>query len=437
LRQSEIHNPLWIGRNSLGIGIKGPLSFGLGRFGAERTDPVRIDLAESGHVLEPRSGPRPVGARILVIVEDASRLLGEQLAALIAARETGYDVQIAAGSVSPEAEGALRAVGLALHRTPTCGLHTQRLEKLRAMAALDQLIRALKPDLLHCIGLRPVLYGGTLARLRRLPAVLAPPGLNPVGETGFLGLRLLGFALGGARATIVVRAPEHRHSLVRARVLDPRRATFLLRGAAADLVRFAPPRQPKGDLAPTVLVSPEGLDEGAQCVLTRALQQIRDRGMAARFMLAPPGPGRCMPPLRIHPAMLERDCGLRTPAEALAQADLFCFAGETGEGIPQSLVEAAASGRALIAPDRRGCREVVRPGVTGWLFTPGDAAGLAFALERSLLDAAFRQSAGARARELAQAEFSQDSFLTAALTVYRAGLIAAPHDKRAPLEKMT
>ena len=400
---------------------------------------MRIDLAESGHVLEPRLGLRPVGARILVIVEDASLLLGEQLAALTAAKETGYDIQIAACTASVEAESAMRGAGLALHRSPTGPGHAQPLEKLRAVVALDQLVRALTPDLLHCIGLRPVLYGGTVARLRRLPAVLAPPAINPVGETGqgFLGLRLLSFALGGARTTIVVKAPEHRHSLVRARVLDPRRATFLLRGAAADLTRFAPPKRTKSGFAPTVLVSPEGLDESAQCVVARALQQIRDRGIAARFMLGPSGTGRSVPALRIPPAVLEPDCGLRTPAEALAQADLFCLAGETGEGIPHSLVEAAASGRALIAPDRRGCREVVRPGSTGWLFTPGDAAGLALALERSLLDTGFRHSAGTRARELAQAEFSQESFLTAALTIYRAGLIAAPHDKRAPLEKMT
>jgi glycosyltransferase involved in cell wall biosynthesis len=401
---------------------------------------VRIDLAESGHVLEPRPGGRRAGARLLIIAEDAGLLVREQLAVAVAARQAGYDVHIAAATASDDAEAVLGTVGLALHRAPISASRTPPLEKLRSLGALDRLVRTLSPDLLHCIGLKPVLYGGTIARLRHLPAVLAVPGLGSDYDAGgaFLRLRLLGFALGAARATIVVKTPEDRLSLVRARVLDPQRRTFLLRGAAADLARFASARPPRpAGAPPLVLVSPEGLDESAQVVLWRALQLIRDRGIAARFVLAPQPSGGVAPGLCTAQGALESDAGLRSAPEALARADLFCQPGNPGEGIPQGLIEAAAAGRAMVAPDLRGCREVVRPGVTGWLFPPGDAAGLSLVLERVLLDAPFRKAAGERARELAVAEFSQDTFLTAALAVYRAGLLAVPFEKRAPLEKMT
>jgi hypothetical protein len=380
---------------------------------------VRIDLAETGRTVKPSQAGSLIGTRLLILAEDAALLARGSLAAAIAARSAGYDVHVAASGTSHEAEAVLETIGLTLHKAPITRAKTPLLEKLRSMAALDRLVRALKPDLLHCLGLKAVLYGGTLARLRRLSAVLSVPGIGSLGVgAGLLRARMMGFALGGPKATIVVKTPEDRLGLVRAGLLDSRRPTFLLRGAAVDLARFAPARGGRGaqavGAAPLVLVSADGLDDVGLCRLSRARQILCNRGIAARFVLAPGGPP--MPGL---------DEAEGTMPEALARADVLCLPGDPGETVPQSLIEAAAAARVMVAPDLRGCREVVRPGVTGWLFAPGDAAGLALALERVLLDVGFRKAAGERARELAVAEFSQDAFLTAALTVYRAGLAGA------------
>ena len=63
-----------------------------------------------------------------------------------------------------------------------------------------------------------------------------------------------------------------------------------------------------------------------------------------------------------------------------------------------SLMEAAACGRPLVATDVPGCREIVRPGETGFLVPPGDPAALAVALARLAKDHALRLKCGAAAR---------------------------------------
>src|SRR5205807_9344572 len=78
-----------------------------------------------------------------------------------------------------------------------------------------------------------------------------------------------------------------------------------------------------------------------------------------------------------------------------------------GEGLPKVLVEAAATGRPLVATDVRGCREIVRPGVNGLLVPPRDSAALAHAIERLLLSPSLRARLGQGGRHLAQTEFAE------------------------------
>jgi glycosyltransferase involved in cell wall biosynthesis len=117
------------------------------------------------------------------------------------------------------------------------------------------------------------------------------------------------------------------------------------------------------------------------------------------------------------------------PADAaptFRQADIFCLPGAYAAEIPTPLIEALATGLPVVAGDFPSLRPVIRHGVNGLLVAPRDAQALAGALERILGDTEFRQSAAARSREIAEAEFSLDNFLTASLIVYRATLGIVP-----------
>lgn len=88
------------------------------------------------------------------------------------------------------------------------------------------------------------------------------------------------------------------------------------------------------------------------------------------------------------------------------------------EGLGVALLQAAACGVPIVASRTGGIPEIVRPGRTGELVPPGDAAALSAALLRMLRDAALRRRYGAEARQWALAEFSAASMVEGNLAVY-------------------
>jgi len=92
-------------------------------------------------------------------------------------------------------------------------------------------------------------------------------------------------------------------------------------------------------------------------------------------------------------------------AEVWASAHIAVLPSQR-EGLPLSLLEAAACGRPLIATDVPGCRAVIRPGINGLLVPLGDADALADAIDQLAADAALRRKFGQASRELVEREFS-------------------------------
>ena len=102
-----------------------------------------------------------------------------------------------------------------------------------------------------------------------------------------------------------------------------------------------------------------------------------------------------------------------------SQAHIVCLPSYR-EGVPRTLLEAAACGRPIVASDVPGCREVVKQGINGLLVAARDVNGLAHAIEQLIQDGPLRMKMGAESRKVAQAEFSVDLINSQILTVYNA-----------------
>jgi glycosyltransferase involved in cell wall biosynthesis len=85
-------------------------------------------------------------------------------------------------------------------------------------------------------------------------------------------------------------------------------------------------------------------------------------------------------------------------AEAYASADAFVYASET-ETMGNVILEAMASGCALIAPEAGGIPSLVTHGETGLLYAPGDLAGAVRQTRWTLSDPRLQQELGRRARQ--------------------------------------
>jgi glycosyltransferase involved in cell wall biosynthesis len=84
--------------------------------------------------------------------------------------------------------------------------------------------------------------------------------------------------------------------------------------------------------------------------------------------------------------------------DVLGALDVFCIS-SLYEGTPLALFEAMAAGRPIVSTAVDGCREILEDGSNGLLVPPGDAEGLAVALDRVLADAILREDLGRQALE--------------------------------------
>ena len=140
--------------------------------------------------------------------------------------------------------------------------------------------------------------------------------------------------------------------------------------------------------------------------------RLRGRYPEAWFaLLGPPDPS----PAGVDAAQVEqwrREGAIRYLGEArdvrpyLAAASVFVLPSWYREGLPRTILEAMATGRAVVTTDMPGCREPIDPGVNGYIVPPRDAEALAMAMERFLLRPELVARMGGRARETAVERFS-------------------------------
>ena len=367
--------------------------------------------------------------RLLYLVTEDWYFCSHRLPLAAAARAAGFDVSVATRLRAHKKE--IRAAGFEPIRIGLSRRSVNPFRELRSVAELVRIYRAVKPDIVHHVALKPVVYGSLAARLAGVPSVVnALAGLGyafssqdrwarlarPVVETAFRAL------LDRPASRLIVQNPDDLELLVRERVVGAER-TVLIRGSGVDTARFAPALEADG--VPLVVLPARMLRDKGIFEFVAAAEQLRAAGVAARFALVgDPDPDN---PASIPAATLQRwsDGGAvewwgwrDDMVEVFHQSHIVCLPSYR-EGLPKALIDAAACGRAIVTCDVPGCREVVREGENGLLVPPRDSAALAAALGRLLGDAKLRQAMGIRGRARAVAEFSIERVIEQTLGLYR------------------
>ncbi|MGL5266781.1 MAG: glycosyltransferase, partial [Plesiomonas shigelloides] len=107
----------------------------------------------------------------------------------------------------------------------------------------------------------------------------------------------------------------------------------------------------------------------------------------------------------------------RNPAETYSQANVAVLPSYR-EGLPKSLIEAAACGRAVITTDVPGCRDAIIPDITGMLVPVKDVSSLADAILTLCENSQLRKQFGAAGRKLAEKEFDIRNVISIHLSIY-------------------
>lgn len=370
--------------------------------------------------------------RLLFVVNDTAIFASHRLPVAIAASRAGYEVHLAALD-SGELD-VLQDHDITFHPLPVDRTGLNPVKDLRLMFELTRTVRAVRPALMHTVTIKPVIYGGIVARLLGVPCLVsAVTGLGQVftdnksmpSPIRALALSLYRLALGHKNSRTIFQNPDDLTFMVDEKLVSSDR-TALIRGSGVDMSRFTPrppPPEPGVVILPARLLWDKGIGE-----FVEASRLLREAGLEARLALVgePPSHNRgSVPPDTIESwvedGLVEWWGHQPDMPDVYGRSHIVCLPSYYGEGVPRALIEAAACGRPIVTADTPGCREVVRDGVNGLLVPPRATEALADALRRLLLDPARRAEMGRHGRELAVAEFSVERVVDATLKVY-AGL---------------
>lgn len=380
----------------------------------------------------------PFPPKLLYLVSEDWYFVSHRLALAVAAKKAGYDVVVAT-RVGKDGD-TIRDAGLRLlpiqFERSGLGPASEAATLLRLIA----LYRRERPDLVHHVAVKPVVYGSIAARAAGVKGIVnALMGLGFVFTSETAKARALrplvraGLkpALKGARTRIIVQNTDDE-ALLDARGLARKADIRLIRGSGVDLAAFPVKAVPEGPplvVLPARLLADKGVNE-----FVAAARMLKSEGVAARFALVgDPDP--------LNPSAIPLETvkgwardgivehwGWKAQAEmpaVLSAARVVCLPSYR-EGLPKSLLEAAAAGRAIVAADVPGNREIVRPGLNGWLVPARDASALRDALRQALANPELCDRYGAAGRRLVEAEMSLGHVIDATLGVYAELMAPAP-----------
>jgi len=369
------------------------------------------------------------GAKILYLVSEDWYFCSHRLPIARAARDAGFTVVVATrvgGYGARIRSEGFRLIPISLRRSSR--------NPFREAAAILEIVWLYlreRPDLVHHVALKPTLYGAFAAAVTRVPRVVnALAGMGYVFVSRDWKARvlrppirtLLRLLLNRPGSRLILQNPDDAWMLEDSGVIAPHRIA-LIRGSGVDTVRFAPAPEPPGTPV-AVLVSRMLWDKGVGETV-EAARLLKARGVPVRIVLAgdpdPENPA-AIPLSRLREWQAEGVVDWRGHVEdvpALLRDSHIAVLPSYREGLPKSLLEAAAAGRPIVATDVAGCREIVRQGENGVLVPVRDAAALADAIEHLAGDAELRRRMGAHGRRLVEGSFSEKAVVQRTLALYR------------------
>ena len=368
---------------------------------------------------------------MLVVTEDRY-LWSHRIGLAVAARDAGYEVTVAT-QVAAHGE-RIRALGIDVVDVDFARGQISPPANLGTVRALSAVFCRRTPDIVHHVAIKPIVLGSLAAARARVPAVVnALAGLGTALTSGHPKARLarpilrpaLGWAMRRPNSLAIVQNPENA-KFVESLGVRPERIS-LVRGAGVDVHRFRSEPEPDGPIRVT-MVSRLLREKGVHEFVEAAAIVHKARPDVVFTLVGAPDAGN---PTSVSPEELESwaadgrvECwGHRDDvAGVLAHSHVAVLPTNYGEGLPMTLLEAAACGRPIIATDVPGCRDVVRHDANGLLVPTRNAHALADAIIALADDPARRTVMGAEGRRRAETEFATDRINAETLEIYERAL---------------
>ncbi len=366
---------------------------------------------------------------LIMVVNEDRFFLSHRKAIALAAAKAGYDVHIVCKDTGQRKE--VEALGLRMTDLPINPTGKNLREELKTFCFLYKLYRKNKPDIVHHVGVKDILWGGLAAKLLRTHSVVnAVSGLGVLfsdRKPSFITRIVMGmmkFSNHRDHLSVIFQNHEDEDLFLRHGIVSREHSDFI-KGSGVDLNLFCYKPEPE-DGPIRIIFTARMVKEKGILVLIEAAEQLRkEMEGKVEFLLCG---GLSNNPEAISKEDLEKLCdgkyiqwlGHRTDIrELLTESHIVAFPSYYREGVPLSLIEACATGRPIVTTKSYGCKDTVDDGVNGFIVPVKDSAALAEKLRILINDKALRQRMGRAGRAKAEREFSLDDVVRKHIEIYK------------------
>ncbi|HBA67630.1 MAG TPA: glycosyltransferase family 1 protein [Methylococcaceae bacterium] len=375
--------------------------------------------------------------KIIYLINEDYYFLSHRLAIAKAALKSGYEV-IVLTNVNKHGdkiiEEGFRLIPISIKRG---GINPLR--ELKTIIDIFKVYRIEKPDLVHQVALKQVLYGGIAAFFcKDIKIVNLVAGLGSLFISSHFKDRVIKIIVKSVLTLLlkrpgvftIVQNPDDKAMLVDSLQIAEE-SLFLIRGSGVNVERFYFSEEVASPVV-VALVSRMLWDKGIAEFID-AVKQLKAKQIEFSAVLVGDSDNENSKTVTRTELQKWHDDGLITwlgYQEDIAQvwrSAHIAVLPSYREGLPKALLEAGACGRAIVTTDTPGCREVVQDGVNGFLVPVRDANALALALEKLINNSELRKAMGRKSREIVTAEFSDEKVVAQTFDVYRKLLCTNAH----------
>ena len=366
--------------------------------------------------------------KLFIVVNVDWFFLSHRKDVAMAAKEAGWDVTIVTADTGKLKD--IEALGLKTINLPMSRSGMNIVEELKTLNWLRKLYKREKPDVVHHVGMKTILWGTLAAKFSRVHGVVnAISGLGGFFAEDNKGIlakvmpMVLRFSHARKNLLCIFQNDDDWGLYVKHGIIKHEQGRFI-KGSGVDLKQFCYTPEPKEGKIKIMLTARMIVEKGV-FLLTEAAERLRSKYEGkVQFLLVG---GLDDHPGAITKEQLDAVCdgeyiqwlGYRTDVrDLLKQCHIMAFPSYYMEGLPKSLIEADAIGRPIITSNSVGCKETLVDGYNGFLIKPKNVDALTEKLDLLLSDKELRVKMGKNARKYAEDYFSIEVVKERHLEIY-------------------
>ncbi len=366
--------------------------------------------------------------KLFIIVNVDWFFLSHRKEIAISALKNGYDVTIVTKDTGRRNE--IENLGLKFIELPMNRVGINIFEEIKTLSFLCRLYKRERPDIVHHVGLKTILWGTLAAKITKVDSIVnAVSGLGIAFSSenssilSKMLLRILRFSHNYKNLVVIFQNNEDKNLFLQNRLINAEQSE-MIKGSGIDLELFNYTPEPD-DNKIRVLFTARMIEEKGVFILTDAAKKLKDKySDRVQFLLCG---GLDDNPKAISKSELMGVCdgeyvqwlGFRSDVlDLLKQCHIVAFPSYYKEGLPKSLIEATAIGRPIITTNSIGCKETVVDGWNGFIIPIKDSDTLSEKLSVLIDNKELRQEMGRNSRTLAIKDFSIENVVNRHLEIY-------------------